>query len=256
MKRQPLVAALTMILLAAATAGAVETSAGSLRGSRASMARQHEVAVAEDYTFLRTPEQVQEYVREGRLVEIVANPNFELARVSFPYARPELGVFIERISMQYRRACGERLVVTSLTRPRSLQPANAHALSVHPAGMAVDFRISQNPDCRAWMEETLLSLERGGALDITRERNPPHYHVAVFPEPYLARVTAILADSARAAEAACATLARQSPAGEALRERHDRSVRAGPLVMAVLVTAALLYLLSTAPGRRDRGAGA
>ena len=255
MQRKPLVA-LTMLLLAAAPAAA---SDGSLRGSPSSMERQHQVAVAEDYTFLRTPGQVQEYVREGRLVEIVANENFELARVSFPYGRPELGVFIERIAMQYRRACGERLVVTSLTRPLALQPRNAHALSVHPAGMAVDFRISQNADCRSWMEETLLSLERGGVLDITRERNPPHYHVALFPEPYMARVASILSDSAVAAEAVTAATASQegeSAAGEALRERHDRSLRAGPILMTVLVTAALFYLLSTAPRRRDDRADA
>ena len=258
MPRTPLIALTLMTLLAAAPATAAESNAGSLRGSSASMERQHQVAVEEDYTFLRTPDQVQEYAEEGRLVQIAGNANFELARVSFPYARPELGVFIERIAMQYRRACGEPLVVTSLTRPTALQPANAHRLSVHPAGMAVDFRISQNADCRAWMEETLLSLERGGVLDITRERNPPHYHVAVFPEPYMARVSAILADSTRAAEAAGAAMARQrrSAEGEALRGRHDRSVQVGPLVMAVLVTAALLYLLSTVPGRYDRGAGA
>jgi hypothetical protein len=29
-------------------------------------------------------------------------------------------------------------------------------------------------------------LERRGLLDATREHRPPHYHVAVFPRPYLA----------------------------------------------------------------------
>ena len=37
--------------------------------------------------------------------------------VSFPFARPEVELFVQRLSGQYRRACGEQLVVTSLTRP-------------------------------------------------------------------------------------------------------------------------------------------
>ena len=249
MPRRPLMA-LTMTLLAAAPAVAAESSSASLRGSSSSMERQHQVAEELDYTFLQTAAQVEEFVADGRLVQIEGNENFELARVSYPFARPELGVFIDRISMQYRRACGEPLVVTSLTRPAALQPANAHRLSVHPAGMAVDFRISQNPACRAWMEETLLSLERGGVLDITRERNPPHYHVAVFPEAYMARVQTILADSTSAAQAARAAMASQTERKQsAARAASGRGVDAGPLVMVALMMLALLYLVSTAPGR-------
>ena len=33
-------------------------------------------------------------------------------------------------------------------------------------------------------EPSSLSLEERGVLDVTRERNPPHYHVAVFPKQY------------------------------------------------------------------------
>jgi hypothetical protein len=52
--------------------------------------------------------------------------------------------------------------------------------------MAVDFRISRAEKCRDWLESELLTLERQDVLDITRERNPPHYHVAVFPAAYTA----------------------------------------------------------------------
>src|SRR5690606_4402484 len=86
----------------------------------------------------------------------------------------------------------EKLVVTSLTRPASSQPRNSHALSVHPTGMAVDLRISQRAASREWLENTLLSLEADGLLDVTRERNPPHYHVALFPEAYMAHVERLL----------------------------------------------------------------
>ena len=38
--------------------------------------------------------------------------------------------------------------------------------------------------CRDWLNRVLLSLEAAGVLEATRERSPPHYHVAVFPIQY------------------------------------------------------------------------
>jgi len=90
--------------------------------------------------------------------------------------------------------------VTSLTRPHSRQPRNASDRSVHPTGMAVDLRRSNHSPCRAWLESVLVSLERGGVLEATRERYPPHYHIAIFPDPYAAYVERITAE-ARMAEA-------------------------------------------------------
>jgi hypothetical protein len=90
------------------------------------------------------------------------------------------------LAADYRSATAKALVVTSLTRPEALQPRNAHQLSVHPAGMAVDFRIPDDTSSRRWLETTLLRMEKDGLLDVTRERHPPHYHVAVFPKPYRA----------------------------------------------------------------------
>ena len=187
--------------LSLALAASPVAAAGSaeLRGSPASMERQHAVAQELDYSFLRTPGEVREFVGEGRLVRIEGNEDYEVSKgVSYPYARPELRTFVERLGAQYREACGERLVVTSLTRPLSSQPVNAHPLSVHPAGMAADFRISPAATCREWLEQALLSLERDELLDVTRERNPPHYHVAVFPVAYMEYV-------ARQEKAAAAT---------------------------------------------------
>ena len=106
--------------------------------------------------------------------------------MSFPYARPEVRTFVERLAAEFRAANGKPLIVTSLTRPEALQPRNAHQLSVHPAGMAVDFRVPDDAASRRWLEEKLVSMERSGLLDVTRERHPPHYHVAVFPEQYRA----------------------------------------------------------------------
>lgn len=163
----------------------------SLKGSPESVDRQYRVAMEHGFTFLETPAQVERYVRAGHLVRVKPSPDLDLAEVSFPFARPEVATFLQRLSAQYRRACGERLVVTSLTRPQNRQPWNASSLSVHPTGMAVDIRRSGSAACRRWLEETLLSLERAGVLDATLERNPPHYHVAVFPRPYARYVEAL-----------------------------------------------------------------
>ncbi|TVP74113.1 MAG: LysM peptidoglycan-binding domain-containing protein [Gemmatimonadales bacterium] len=168
--------------------GARVAAAQNLRGGRASLDRQNAQARAHDFTYLRTPEQVAQFVEAGYLVPVVANADFDVHNVSFPYARPEVRLFIERLASQYRAACGEKLVVTSLTRPRSNQPANASSRSVHPTGMAMDLRRPGNAQCQQWLERTLLSLEGQGLLEAIYERNPPHYHVAVYPNPYIAHV--------------------------------------------------------------------
>ncbi len=166
--------------------------AQSLRGSAASLDRQNAQARIHDFTYLQTPEQIRRFVENGFLVAVGPTADMNIHNVSFPYARPEVRVFLERLSSQYRAACGEKLVVTSLTRPRSHQPPNASSRSVHPTGMAVDLRRSGNANCRNWLESTLMNLEAQGVLEAIYERNPPHYHLAVYPQPYtrhLARIT-------------------------------------------------------------------
>jgi hypothetical protein len=158
--------------------------AQSLRGSTASLDRQERAALQHDFTYLRSAAQVDRFVEAGYLVPVRSNRDFDLHSVSYPYARPETRTFILRLSSQYRRACGEKLVVTSLTRPLSSQPRNASDRSVHPTGMAIDVRRSNSSACRSWLESVLLSLESSGVLEATRERYPPHYHIAIFPDPY------------------------------------------------------------------------
>lgn len=169
-------------------AAASAAPAAELRGSRASMRRQWRTAHKNDFTLLKTAADVRRFVRAGRLVRVRRSRSVELARVRFPYARPAVRTFVRRLGAQYRRACGEKLVVTSLTRPLRLQPPNASRLSVHPAGMAVDLRRSHSRGCRRWLERTLVDLERAGLIEATREHHPPHYHVAVFPRVYRAYV--------------------------------------------------------------------
>lgn len=171
------------------------------------MLRQNQIAKAEDYSFLRTPVQVRRFVDDGRLVAVHGNENFQLANVSYPYARPVVQAFVERLAEQYRGSCGERLVVTSLTRPTVKQPRNASPLSVHPAGMAVDLRVSQRSSCRTWLTDHLLGLEKQGLIDVTLEKRPPHYHIAVFPGAYADYEHNVRTDSANVASTVVAKIA-------------------------------------------------
>lgn len=159
---------------------------GGLGGSPASMRLQHTVAEESDFTFVKTPVELRVYVENEILEPVDSSEDFLLRDVSFPYARPEVHAFIARLAAEYHDAFRETLVVTSLTRPLSTQPANAHKLSVHPTGMAVDFRVPGTAEERSWLERSLLALEKQGVLDVTREKRPPHYHVAVFPTKYAA----------------------------------------------------------------------
>lgn len=181
-----------LVGLATCLAAAAPAAAQSLRGSRASMDRQNHQARSHRYTFLDTPADVYRFVEVGHLVRIPGNRDYKVKPgVPFPYARPPVKLFLERLGAQYLAACGEQLVVTSLTRPRSRQPRNASARSVHPTGMAMDLRVSWSRRCRDWIESVFLGLEARGVLEANREYHPPHYHVALFPEPYVTYVAAL-----------------------------------------------------------------
>jgi Family of unknown function (DUF5715) len=196
-----------VVAVALASVGVASAAqAGELGGSITSMKRQHDVAVEHRYTFLATAKQVREYVAKGRLELLSGDANYALNKVSFPYARPEVRLFVERIAADYRTATGDMLVVTSLTRPGALQPRNAHDLSVHPAGMAVDFRVPDDTTARRWLEQTLLTMETDGLIEATRERRPPHYHVAVFRDRFLAYNQGRAAADAAAAAATAVAL--------------------------------------------------
>ena len=161
--------------------------AQSLSGSAASLDVQTDQAARHSLTYLSETAQLRRFVDAGLLVPVDGNRDYTLEDVSFPFARPEVKLFIERLSQQHRLACGQRLVVTSLTRPQSHQPRNASDRSVHPTGMALDLR-RQRGTCRQWLERALLYLEDQDVLEATAERSPPHYHVAVFPSQYAAYV--------------------------------------------------------------------
>lgn len=158
--------------------------AQTLSGSKKSMARQNQQAKDYGYTFIKNSQTISEFVDSGYLVTVEPSRVLELHNVSYPYTRPAVNSFLQDLSSQYYAACHEKLTITSLTRPLNEQPANASNSSVHPTGMAVDLRIPSKPSCRSWLEKSLLALEGAQVLDVTRERRPAHYHIAVFTKAY------------------------------------------------------------------------
>lgn len=220
-------AALTALL--AVLVAALPAHGQSLRGSRTSLDRQNRQAHRHDFTYLQSPQQVYDFVALGYLVPVDGNGDYVVKEgTSFPYARPEVKLFLERLGRQYKAACREELVVTSLTRPRTRQPRNASSRSVHPTGMALDLRRSWSRRCRGWLESVLLALEHRGVLEANRERRPPHYHVALFPRPYADYVAELRARGTDEAEDATARAARYTVRrGDTLwriARRHGTSV--------------------------------
>lgn len=181
--RNPPRAVILALVLALTTASA-STARPSLQPSHASLDRQNRQARDHDFSFLSTPAEVRRFVRRGLLVAVRPSSDLELHGVSYPYARPAVREFLLRVSRAYRQACGERLVVTSLTRPRNRQPRRASRRSVHPTGMALDLRYPRHIRCRAWLEASLMHLEAAGTLEASYEGRPAHYHLAVFPRPF------------------------------------------------------------------------
>jgi hypothetical protein len=214
-------------------ASPAQVPGASIRGSPAAMREQHQLAQEHGLPMFRTEEEILAAVEQGHLVELTGDANYEVADfVTLPYLIEEGRLFVERTAALYHQACGQRLVVTSAVRSIEEQPPNAHPLSVHPAGMAVDLRVSPVQECREWLENKFLALEQQDLLNGIRERRPPHYHVAIYPTAYRQYVEA------------------QRVEGEVLEEpvdpREPAHGRAGVLIVLVVATLAMLLFL----GRR------
>ena len=197
--------------------------AQSLRGSSSSVDRMYQHAVQNGIYFYKTGDGIRRAGSAGRFVRLGGNSNYTTSGVSYPYVRAETRTFVQRLAAQYRAACGERLVVTSASRPQSMRLFNSVRKSVHPTGMAIDLRKSRNSGCRNWLRRTLVSLERTGVLEATEEHNPPHFHVAVFPTPYARYV------AARGGPKHASADAYQVRSGDSLwgiARRHDTTVDA------------------------------
>ena len=154
-------------------------AAQSLRGSSASVNRMYTGALTSELEFMPTKKSLFEAVRDGELVPLHLSNDVDLERVKYPYVLPRTKDFVVSFAKKYHASCGERLVVTSAARPSVEQPRNASPKSVHPTGMAVDFR-KPSGACLKYMRAELLAMEKSGMLEATEERHPVHFHVAVM----------------------------------------------------------------------------
>lgn len=167
------------IFLALLSLSAAALPAQSLRGSRSSVQRMYTRAVLNDLEFYRTSKGVYESVRDGELVLIPITMDMTLDDVTYPFVLPRTKAVLDGFAKKYHQVCGERLVVTSAARPRTEQPRNASPQSVHPTGMAIDFRKPAG-NCLTYMRSELVALEKQGVIEATEERHPVHFHVAVL----------------------------------------------------------------------------
>jgi hypothetical protein len=213
-----LAAAVVVVSLAGVTLGA------TLRGSPGAMREQHSVALQHGLDFYRTAGEIREAAARGDLVPLEGDENYEVADfVSHPYVQPEARLFVERLARQYHEACGQQLVVTSAARAIDEQPWNAHRLSVHPTGMAVDFRVSMEAECREFMEAAMLGMETRGLINGIREFRPPHYHIAIYPYQYAAYAAERIAEE----EVEAARLAALAEERRLEIEAEERRIRMG-----------------------------
>jgi hypothetical protein len=171
---------LRALALALLTSTAPAASAQSLHGSRSSVDLMYTAAHRRDLEFMRTPEDIYDAARVGEFKLISVTEDLEMERVGFPFVLPNTLRFADSLAARYHAACGERIVVTSGARPLDKQPRNASPKSVHPTGMAIDFRKPRTPACLTWLRKSLVALEDAGVIEATEERHPPHFHVAVL----------------------------------------------------------------------------
>lgn len=155
-----------------------------LKGSSVSLDVQNHQAQKHKLKFHKDNKEIYDSVSKKKLVAVSPSKSLELAGVSLPFALESTRNFLKSFSKAYQSHCQESLVVTSLTRTLNRQPKNASARSVHPTGLAIDLRIPNSQKCKAWLVDSLVYLEEQKVVEATQERNPPHFHLVVFPNAY------------------------------------------------------------------------
>ena len=148
----------------------------------------YNVAQQRGLRFIQTPQELYAAALGGVLKLVTINDDLDLERVAYPFVLPNTLRFADSLATVYHQACGERIVVTSGARPLDEQPRNSVPKSVHPTGMAIDFRKPRTPACLQWLRTNLLALEARHVIEATEEHHPAHFHVAVLqqqPEPQI-----------------------------------------------------------------------
>jgi LysM repeat protein len=188
----------------------------ALHGSKESVEKMYAFAVSHRMPFYLTPTNVDKAIQDGRLVALTGDSTYELTRgVGFSYATREAKQFVLAFAPQYLAACGVPLTVTSAARPMSNQPHNANPHSVHPTGIAVDFRRPPPSPCLTWVRGALADLETRGVVEATEEHHPIHLHVAVLVQPGAKILLPNLVRTVVARQTPVAPAASATPAGPA-----------------------------------------
>ncbi len=117
------VAALAALALALAPLAAA--SSQTLRGSKASVELMYTSAHSHDLAFLRTQDDIYAAAESGALELVSITEDLTLDKVSFPFVLPNTHRFADSLAQAYHAGCGERLEVTSGSRPIDEQPRNA-----------------------------------------------------------------------------------------------------------------------------------
>jgi hypothetical protein len=205
------------VFAAAGLSRAPRLEAQSLRGSEASVDLMYSTAQAAELIFLRNSADVATAARLGALQAIAPSDDIELKAVAYPYVLPNTLRFTDSLAAAYHAGCGEAIVVTSGARPLDEQPRNASPKSVHPTGMAVDFRKPRTPACLRWLRTNLVRLEKEHVIEATEERHPAHFHVAVLKQAPEPRFALSAADAPPAKETVSAKRVRHRIAAQRMR---------------------------------------
>jgi LysM repeat protein len=169
------------VAVAALVLPLASSPAQTLKGSHASVELMYTAAHSHDLAFLKTRDDVYAAAMSGALEMISITEDLTLNKVAYPFVLPYTHRFADSLAAAYHAGCGERLEVTSGSRPIDEQPRNASPESVHPTGMAVDFH-KPGGACLTWLRTNLLALENRGVIEATEEKHPAHFHVAVLTQ--------------------------------------------------------------------------
>lgn len=195
---------LSAIFLFAVSAEAA-AERGSLRGGRASQARQNEMADARGLSRLKDRAELKRFIKAGLLVPVRGNESYAISKhlgsqdpgheSLYRHARPWAKAFLDDVLGEGHGRFGEEFRVTSLVRTREYQrrlgKKNRNAIvgdagwrrSAHLTGSAVDISyLDLSPEAKRWLSKRLTELERKGLVEATMEHGQACFHVMVSPD--------------------------------------------------------------------------
>lgn len=166
-----------------------------LKGSRASLARQNEIADRYDLQRVKSRNNLKSLIKQEKLVAIPEHIYYELAlEREFRFARPWVKKFLDDFSKEFFLKFRKPLKVTSLvrTKPDQLRLSaqgisdadgkSWHKQSSHLTGSALDIsKRTMTKEEVSWTCERLLGLRRKGVIEAVHEPHNNHFHIMVFP---------------------------------------------------------------------------